>query len=67
MGNVHAHRALVFPVPCQDARLAWLLTEFRLLVNKSIRIASQQDIRSRARLASVAYADLSRGHAIYKQ
>jgi len=47
--------------------LDWLLREFRLLVNKSIRIATRHDIRSRFRLAREAYADLSRDHAVYKQ
>ncbi len=47
--------------------MKWLLAEFRLLVNESIRIALREDIRSRARLARVAYQDLSRGHPVYKQ
>ncbi|HEX9567032.1 MAG TPA: transposase [Thermoplasmata archaeon] len=47
--------------------LKWLLAEFRLLVNESIRIALQEDIRSRARLARAAYQVLSRGHVVYKQ
>jgi putative transposase len=47
--------------------LEWLLAEFRLLVNESIRIALREDIRSRARLARAAYQVLSRGHAVYKQ
>jgi IS605 OrfB family transposase len=64
---VLAHRALVFPVAWEDPRLGWLLTEFRLLVNESIRIALQADIRSRARLARTAYQDLSARHTLYKQ
>ncbi len=62
-----AHRALVFPVTSEDSRLGWLLAEFRLLVNESIRIALRDDIRSRARLARDAYKDLSARHAVYKQ
>ena len=45
----------------------WLLGEFRLLVNESIRIALREDIRSRARLARAAYQVLGRRHMIYKQ
>ena len=62
-----AHRALVFPVAWEDPHLGWLLAEFRLLVNESIRIALQADIRSRARLTRAAYGDLSERHAVYKQ
>ena len=42
-----AHRALVFPVTSEDPGLGWLLAEFRLLVNESIRIALREDIRGR--------------------
>ena len=62
-----AHRALVFHVAWDDSRLRWLLGEFRVLVNESIRIALRQDIRSRARLTRAAYTDLSARHAVYKQ
>lgn len=62
-----AHRALVFPVAWDDAGLSWLLAEFRLLVNESIRIALRHDVRSRARLTRVAYGFLSARHAVYKQ
>src|SRR3972149_8420655 len=62
-----AHRALVFPVVWDDPRLTWLLAEFPLLVNESIRIALHGDYRSRARLAKAAYGDLSAQHAVYKQ
>lgn len=65
--DVLALRALVFPVSWEDPRLNWLLAEFRLLVNESIRIALQADIRCRARLARVAYQDLSARHTVYKQ
>ncbi|HYV08197.1 MAG TPA: transposase, partial [Thermoplasmata archaeon] len=61
------HRALVFPVLWDAPALDWLLAEFRLLVNESIRIALLEDIRSRARLARAAYQVLSRNHAVYKQ
>ena len=62
-----AHRALVFSVPWKDPRLAWLLAEFRLLVNESIRIALRENMRSRAGLTRAAYEDLSARHAVYKQ
>ncbi|HLB68949.1 MAG TPA: RNA-guided endonuclease TnpB family protein [Thermoplasmata archaeon] len=61
------HRALVFPVTWRSPSLNWLLGEFRLLVNESIRIALREDIRSRARLARAAYQVLGRRHMIYKQ
>ena len=65
--SVLAHRALVFPVTSEDPGLGWLLAEFRLLVNESIRIALREDIRSRARLTRAAYADLSARHTVHKQ
>jgi len=46
--------------------LNWLLVEFRLIVNKSIRIALRENLASRARLSKVAYASLSSDHAIHK-
>src|SRR6266511_5323144 len=64
---VPAHRALVFPVTWEDPRLDWVLAEFRLLVNESIRIALQGDHRSRARLARAAYGDLSSRHVVHKK
>jgi len=64
---VLAHRALVFPVTWEDPRLDWLLSEFRLLVNESIRASLKDDLRSRARLVRAAYRDLSSRHAVYKQ
>src|SRR2546422_1000291 len=66
-GHVKAHRALVFPIVWHDPRLDWLLAEFRLLVNESIRVAFEGDIRSRARLASAAYADMSERHPVHKK
>ncbi len=62
-----AYRTLVFSVRWTDARLEWLLKEFRLITNKSIRVAFRGDIRSRARLSEVSYTDLSRQHALHKQ
>jgi putative transposase len=64
---VLTHRALIFQVPWEERRLKWLLAEFRLLVNESIRAALQGDHRSRARLARAAYLDLSARHVVYKQ
>jgi len=43
------------------------MNEFRLITNKSVRIASARDLRSRASLARAAYTDLSRDHSIHKQ
>ncbi len=60
-------RSLSFPVGTLPLPLPGLLAEFRLIVNKSIRIALRGDIRSRLRLARVAYASLSAEHHIYKQ
>ena len=50
-----------------EPRLDWLMKEFRLIVNKSVRTALQGDIRSRARLARVAYAGLGQDHAVHKK
>ncbi len=61
------HRALVFRIRWDAPPLDWLLAEFRLLVNESIRIALREDIRSRARLVRAAYQVLSRSHQVYKQ
>ncbi len=60
-------RALVFPAHYHPPGLQWLLGEFRLLVNRSIRIALREDIRSRARLTKAAYRTLSAEHDLYKQ
>ncbi len=64
---METHRALVFPVTWQNPALDWLLSEFRLLVNESIRIAMREDIRSRARLVRAAYKTLSSEHVIHKK
>ena len=60
-------RSLSFPVRGLPTPLLGVLGDFRLIVNKSIRIALHHDIRSRVRLATVAYADLSHQHNVYKQ
>ena len=60
-------RSLLFPIDDVPASLRWLLGEFRLLVNRSIRVALREDIRSRARLTKVAYRTLSAEHDVYKQ
>ncbi|HEY5539670.1 MAG TPA: RNA-guided endonuclease TnpB family protein [Thermoplasmata archaeon] len=60
-------RSLSFAVSIDDHRLDSLMKEFRLLVNKSIRVALTTGVRSRPRLARVAYADFSRDHAVYKK
>jgi len=62
-----AVKSLVFPVGDFPPELHWLLSEFRLIVNKSVRIALSQDIRSRYRLSAAAYGQLSAEHRIYKQ
>ncbi len=60
-------RSLVFPVASHPPSLLWLLGEFRQLVNRSIRIALRDDIRSRARLTKAAYRTLSAEHRVHKQ
>jgi IS605 OrfB family transposase len=65
--DVRVHRALVFHIGPLDPRLTWLLAEFRLITNRSIRVAFAHDIRSRKRLVQAAYGNLSRDHAVYKQ
>ncbi len=37
-----AHRSLVFYVAWREPRLDWLLSEIRLLVNESIRVAVKE-------------------------
>ena len=64
---MRAHRTLVFNIEWNDRRLGDLLEEFRLIVNKSIRLALRGDFRSRASLTRAAYADLSRDHVIHKK
>jgi len=49
----------------RNSNLDWLLAEFRLLLNKSIRIAIQGGIESRLRLHRAAYPILSRDHSIH--
>ncbi len=60
-------RSLSFHIGALPPSLLGLLAEFRLIVNKSIRIALKEEIRSRVRLERVAYKPLSAGHAVYKQ
>jgi len=67
MGTIHVVRSLAFPVEGLPTPLLGLLGEFRLIVNKSIRIALREDIRSRFRLSRAAYAGLSAEHDVYKQ
>ncbi len=67
MWPVRVFRSLFFPVDGLPTPLLGLLGEFRLIVNKSIRIALREDIRSRFRLAKVAYARLSAEHDVHKQ
>lgn len=67
MGAPRVVRSLSFPSGTLPAPLLGLLSEFRLIVNKSIRIALREDIRSRVRLQRIAYRDLSDNHGVYKQ
>src|SRR6266571_4892867 len=60
-------RSLGFPMDSHPPALLWLLGEFRLLVNRSIRLAVRENIRSRARLTKAAYRTLSAEHRVYKQ
>src|SRR3990170_3846418 len=60
-------RSLPFPVESLPAPLRTLLAEFRLLVNRSIRIALRENIQSRFRLTRAAYRTLSAAHDVYKQ
>ncbi len=64
---MHVVRSLAFPVERMPAPLLGLLGEFRLIVNKSIRIALRGDIRSRFRLSKAAYAGLSAEHDVHKK
>jgi len=59
MPAVRLVQSLSFPVRDMPASLRWLLGEFRLLVNRFIRIALREDVRSRSRLTKVAYRTLS--------
>src|SRR5438093_135332 len=66
MGTPQIVRGLSFPVGDLPAPLLGLLAEFRLIVNRSIRIALREDIRSRVRLTRAAYRVLSAEHDVYK-
>ena len=59
-------RSLTFTVKAPSS-LICLMEEFRLIVNKSIRAALRDDIRSRFRLSSAVYRRFSAEHDIYKQ
>src|SRR2546422_6595522 len=67
MGTPQIVRGLSYPVGDLPAPLLGLLAEFRLIVNRSIRIALREDIRSRVRLTWAAYRVLSAEHDVYKQ
>ncbi len=67
MGTTRVVRSLSFPAGALPPPLLRVLAEFRLIVNKAIRIALREDHRSLARLTRGAYASLSAEHAIYKQ
>src|SRR2546422_1606297 len=67
MGTSRVVRSLSFAVDAMPAPLRWLLGEFRLIANQSIRIALREAIRSRFRLSRAAYACLSAEHDVYKQ
>jgi len=65
--GVRVVRSLSFPALDVPTSLLGLLAEFRLIVNKAIRIALREDIRSRVRLTRAAYRGLSEEHHVYKQ
>ena len=67
MGALRVVRGLSFRAGDLPPALFGLLEEFRLIVNKSIRIALREDVRSRVRLQKAAYRDLSEEHRVYKQ
>ena len=67
MGAPRVVRSLSFPSGMLPAPLLGSLAELRLIVNRSIRIALREDVRSRVRLQRVAYQSLSDEHQVYKQ
>ncbi len=67
MGAPGIVRSLSFPINEMPAPLLGLLREFRLIVNRSVRIAIREDVRSRFRLTKIAYGWLSAEHDVYKQ
>src|SRR2546422_8766965 len=67
MGASRIIRSLSFLVGKVPPPLLGLVREFRLIANRSIRIALREDIRSRVRLARAAYRLLSAEHDVYKQ
>ena len=66
MSPAAAVRSLSFPVADLPRPLLGVLAEFRQVVNKSIRIALREDLRSRFRLTRAAYAVLSAEHSIHR-
>lgn len=64
---MRVHRNLSFAIPWSDARLDWLLSEFRQMVNESIRAALANNIGSRGKLSALCYAELSSRHRIHKK
>ncbi len=60
-------RSLAFPTAGLPAPLLLLLKEFRLIVNKSIRVALAHDARSKFKLSAFAYRTFSSEHDIYKK
>ena len=58
--NQRIVRSLVFSVDPVAPGLRWLLAEFRLIVNRSIRIALREDIRSRGYVV-----DTPQGRVVY--
>lgn len=67
VGAQRVVRCLSFSVGPLPPSLLGMLAEFRLIANKSIRIALREDIRSKLRLQKAAYALLSAEHDVYKQ
>ncbi len=59
-------RSLTFAIDT-PAPLIHLMGEFRLIVNRSVRAALRDDIRSRFRLSSAVYRQFSAEHDVYKQ
>jgi len=60
-------RTLSFSVGDLPTPLLGVLAEFRLIVNKSIRMALRADIRSMFRLSKAAYGGLSAEHDVHKK
>ncbi len=67
MASAPIVRNLSIPFGELPPSLLGLLAEFRLVVNKSIRVALDRDIRSRFQLARACYTTLSAEHSMHKQ